>query len=900
MREFDRITFSWGGELLQHEVTQAEVDAASLVILVPEATILAAGASDDLVLVYRVRDEVHNQSSDWSVRAFVTVEVGEGLFDPPMIENPDPTAQPDEPIDLDDLGDDDLLVNVIVYSNGLLVGDEVALTWAGTTAQGLPVTFTPAPQTVSRDPQVMTFIIPNGDVRGLGGGRAVASYTVTRSGAAAGQSKRAFVTFVGAEQQLPKPTVDEAEDGALDPALALATVVVPGEVLEGGDIVYLTWLGTRANGSTLLHEDSRNISGVGAGQPLRLSIPDTAIAPLDGGTLAVYYRVFKRSIGSELESEREHLTVGEAQATLPAPSTNPPPLGGVLDPDNLTGQLEIIVPAWPGMNDKQTVHLVWRASGGASHDDFMPVSAPMVGKPVEFYLDRAQVEGYRDQDIQLSYWVETPGEASQVSGVLAFNVGADEGIGFGPMRIMGARFNVSTYTGWNVPRMLSALDDTSRTPMLAEWRYEFDPQWSKATSWVDEKPWLKLYVRNASETWECNPANIVGHGGSGHENGFPAFVALGDDGIEVDMVAWGNPAYGGELDAHLANLTNVMEISATSRAFAARLRDGSVVCWGNTEDGGFPRTIEGSFVQVRGNGGAFAGRQSNGKLFAWGRESSGTELPERVTRHSDYVDLCPSVNSFAALRASGHVVAWGSSYGGGQLNPGQEEMNDIIQLGANINSFVALRDHGDTRTVIGWGISDIPTEIARLTNVSMLGANTFYAFSLLLDNGEVRVWGTGDAATLPEEIVGLTNVVEVSATADAFCARLRNGRLIAWGREENGGKLPQSVEDKANVIQVASNIRAFAALCTDGSVVAWGDPLAGGDTSAVATQLVDVQAIYGNGHAFAALTGKGEVVTWGLAPGGGDSSKVQAQLRGRVTHSRLVPFQEAQQLFVDD
>ena len=89
-------------------------------------------------------------------------------------------------------------------------------------------------------------------------------------------------------------------------------------------------------------------------------------------------------------------------------------------------------------------------------------------------------------------------------------------------------------------------------------------------------------------------------------------------------------------------------------------------------------------------------------------------------------------------------------------------------------------------------------------------------------------------------------------------------------------------------------------LCTDGSVEAWGNPLAGGDTSAVATRLVDVKAIYGNGHCFAALTGKGEVVTWGLPPGGGDSSKVQSQLRGRVTHSRLVPFQEAQQLFGDD
>lgn len=897
MRLRDRITFSWGGELLYHEVTQADMDAGSVQLLVTEAVILEAGDSDELALVYRVRDEVHNPSSHWSMHTSVIVEVGKDRLPAPLIENPDPNADPYDVIDLDALGDDDLNVSVLVADGSALrVGDLVAPKWVGATAQGLPVEFSPAPQSVPRIPVVMTFLIPNASLRDLGGGSAVASYSVSRDGSPFGVSKRRFASFTGVEQSLPKPSVEHAVDGVLDPTLEGTTVIVPGEVLEAGDYVYMTWLGTRANGSTLVEEDDFPVSGGTAGKPMRFSIAGEFIAPLDGGTVEVYYRLYKRSIGLELESARERLSVGEAVADLPAPFTRPPAVDGVLDPESLTGALEIVVPPWPGMNDQQTVHLLWKASSGPEHDDYMPISPPLVGQEVPFHMDKATFEAYLGADVELAYRIEAPGEPTQVSAVLGFRVGAGDGIGAGPMQPMGARFNSGIPRGSSAPQMLYVLGKVSLQPMLAEWRYAGDEQWTASRGWMDEKPWLKLHVRNRDETWEYQPANIVGTGATPPGQGNGAFVAMRDEimgasGPEVDMVAWGNPEFGGALDDRLASLKNVVEIHATEYACTARLRDGDLVCWGNPAYGGSPETIKGPFVQVASARWAFIGRRADGELHAWGAEEAGGPIPDDVLQHRDAVELCGATKALAVRRASGHVMAWGAEEYGGQLKPGQEDHTDIVQLISNQGAFAALRASNGARRVIAWGQSlyggTVPFTIGWLSNVRSLAAATARAFCILQDNGMVKVWPPlFEEGWLPDAIARLNTVVEVSSTQHAFCVRLSDGSVRVWGHPDRGGTLTDEVVDRSDIFQVTGNERAFAALCADGSVVAWGDEQCGGDTRAVAGQLVDVRAIYGNSHAFTALTGDGRVVTWGEGASGGDSSKVQHLLDGKVTHSR--------------
>ncbi|MFJ4376544.1 RCC1 domain-containing protein, partial [Pseudomonas japonica] len=604
----------------------------------------------------------------------------------------------------------------------------------------------------------------------------------------------------------------------------------------------------------------------------------------------------------KLESEREHLSVGEARDELPPPFTRPAAQGGVLDPEDLPAQLQIVIPPWPGMHVDQKLHIFWRASVGLDYYDFMLISAPMLGKEVVFFLDRGHVEANLGAIVDISYRVETPGEADQVSAVTTFLVDSQEQIDSGPLRVMGGRSTLRTWFGRSVPRMLTALHDETLQPMIAAWRYEDSQQWTAASTWIDTRPTLKLYVRSESETWECRALNIVGNGVTvNHHNG-SAFVAMRDeveygDDLVVDVVAWGDPSFGGALDADQIALDNVAEIHSTGHAFAARLRTGDVACWGNPAYGGSPAMVYGDFVQIQGGTREFVGRKRDGDLFGWG-ESPILPIPQEVLQHKDYVDLDSTNAAFAALRESGHVVAWGDPGFGGELRQGQERFDDIVQILGGTNAFIALRDFGTGRSVIGWGNGSlgglIPQDIAPLTNVRQLGATTGATFCIILDTGEVKAWPLNqNGGTIPDNIAQLTNVVEVTSTIASYCARLSNGKVVAWGHTSYGGDLPEEVERKSDIVQVTSNASAFAALSRDGTVVAWGRPEAGGDTSTVAAQLKDVQAIYACSSAFAALTADGRVVTWGAPGGGGNSGHVQPELTGHVTARRLLSPEEA-------
>lgn len=1014
MRIHDTVRLDWGGESVLQAVTQADVDAGFVVILVTEQTILAAGDGDQLLLIYRIWDEVHNQSSDWSLRTYVSVEVGTGLFPAPVIENPDAGADPYDVIDLEKLGEDDLLVDVVVFSNGLLKGDLVTLTWTGTPAQGQPVSFTPEPQEVSRDPQVMSFLIPNAEVRGLALGHGVASYTVSRDGSPAGSSRRAFATFVGVEQRLPKPQVRDAVNGVLDPTLEETLVTIPGEALEAGDTVFLTWLGTRANGSALLHTDERGVSGGSAGKPMTFSVGAEHIAPLDGGSVSVYYRLNKGATDTDLDSAHEFLSVGDIPFELTAPTTEPRAQDGIIDPQELPGHLIIIVPPWPDMQAEQTVHLVWKASSGPQYSDYMPISPAMVGKDVKFNMEQSTVEDYRGAAVELSYWIERPGEPSLTSastafrvetrvlilpppeileadgneldpdllpdgatisidasaqfadgdeltvwvsgngedgsvtlehtvapgaggkgvtlplshGVISANIGGTfdlryeitraaggpvepsetvtysviADIGSGPLRIMGARSsNSCNGPARSLSRMLTALHDETLMRVLAEWRYEDQQQWTASTHWLDEKPWLKLYVRSRSETWECRQANIFGNGSNDAWGSYVAIrdEVIGENGPEVDMVAWGNAEFGGVLDGRIGAIDNVADISASLWDYAARLKDGNVVCWGYTKDGSIPPTVYGDHVQVMANASAFVGRKRDGELHSWGVPLFGVPVPDRILEHRDYTNLYSSRRAFAALRSTGHIVAWGDHLYGGQLHDGQETLTDIIDVAGNTGAFVALRESAGSKRVMTWGHIDygglLPEDIARLTNVRSLAAITGQAFCILLETGEVKAWPYNlQEGSVPDDIARLKNVVQVSATECAFCVLLGTGKVHAWGRPGWGAKLSPEAASKSNIVQVVGNANSFAALCSDGTVVTWGHDSYGGDSSAVADQLVDVRAIYANHVSFVALTKDGRVVTWGRPESGGDSSRVQPELAGKVTARRLMSSADAE------
>ena len=69
-------------------------------------------------------------------------------------------------------------------------------------------------------------------------------------------------------------------------------------------------------------------------------------------------------------------------------------------------------------------------------------------------------------------------------------------------------------------------------------------------------------------------------------------------------------------------MTGFIKVFSTSSAFAALKTDGSIIAWGNTDNGGIAPTGSG-FTQVFANSGAFVAMKADGSLTSWGSSTRG-------------------------------------------------------------------------------------------------------------------------------------------------------------------------------------------------------------------------------------------------------------------------------------
>ncbi len=128
-----------------------------------------------------------------------------------------------------------------------------------------------------------------------------------------------------------------------------------------------------------------------------------------------------------------------------------------------------------------------------------------------------------------------------------------------------------------------------------------------------------------------------------------------------------------------------MQVSAYYHNTCATLRDGSVMCWGDNDDGQLgngsrmgavampvPGTVRGlsGIVEVRVGANAACARSSTGSVTCWGRNLEGLAgigtagasvlVPDRpVLGLTDAVALSVGELHACALRRSGSVVCWG-------------------------------------------------------------------------------------------------------------------------------------------------------------------------------------------------------------------------------------------------
>lgn len=809
---------------------------------------------------------------------------------------------------------DGTVLTVPVYPD-MAAGDLVYYLWRGSVAGDIQDMIRIGSTSVGR---AVNFDVYPEDIASNDGGTVQASYWVIRTDGRRSDSD--ILTFgIGVVQpsQPVAPSVPGSEDAVLElseVASGAQVIIAPWDGMGPGDNAALTW---QDDQQTPAYTADKDISGNAVGKEVKFTVPLAEVRKNIGSQVTVSYVITPLDGAERLSLPLTFAVEDGAAVPLPAPIIVEA-VNSTLDPSKVPNGAHVSIAAEAQLQSGDVVALIWSGQSGAG--SVSPSQTATGPGEMVFAIPYATVVANDGHTVTLGYTVtRSSGAVDGPSPHAIYDVKTD--LGAGKLKIMGARFNRSSYRASATPRRISAFDATTGAAISAQWQYEGDgAQWVQGTTFRDTRPDLVLRVSTSDDTVALSPANILGSGNDTTTTGDAALVAHRD---LRDVVGWGNPAYGGQIPSTIITMTDIVEVSCTRSAYAARRQNGYVVLWGNAAEGGsfgvdlVEPPIQGparaadapaaDFVSVSSNSMAFAGIKSAGNVVAWGAAAaaeleppppqrsaqysanaldSGGVVPPDIAALTDITQVIGAGNAFAAIRANGQVVAWGKADAGGTVPDDIGGLTDIVEVSGNFTAFAAMRGNG---RVVAWGTAvnggEVPATIAALTDITELGSSTARAFSLIRATGQVMTWGDPTyGGSVPDLITTLTDVVEVSATWQAFAARRGNGHVVAWGPETHGGTVPQAIATLSDIVEVVGNAKAFAALRRNGTVVAWGDATVGGDTTAVVAELIDVQAVYANSQSFVALTSDGRVVTWGNALGGGDSSAVQSVLRSKVSY----------------
>jgi len=341
--------------------------------------------------------------------------------------------------------------------------------------------------------------------------------------------------------------------------------------------------------------------------------------------------------------------------------------------------------------------------------------------------------------------------------------------------------------------------------------------------------------------WGDNEHGQLGDGTTGEGNDSPvavaglsgvtAVAAGNGDGMALlvggTVMAWGNNGHGqlgdgdkadSDVPVEVTGLSEVGAISAGGYHNLALLSSGNVMAWGdnyrgqlgdgNETDSDVPVKVNAlSGVKFVSAGGAHSlALLNDGKVMAWGWNEYGqmgdgtttdSDVPVEVAGLSEVAAVAAGEAHSLALLKDGNVMAWGDDYYG-QLGDGQEVD------------------------------SDVPVEVRGLSEVMAVATGGSHSLALLKD-GRVMAWGDneygqlgdggeGRSSDVPVEVAGLSEVAAIAAGGKHSLALLKDGRVMVWGDNEFG-QLGDDSEGRSS----SSDVPVEVAGLSEVTAIAGGD-----------------------------------------------------------------------------
>lgn len=420
MEIHDAITVFWHGTPVRHSLDELPATGELISVSIPRETIIGAGDSDTLVVMYEVRDTVNNWSR-FSLPTYVEVEVGNSTLPAPVA----PQAANME-LNLATLAGADVQALVLSYP-GINAMDEITFTVERNTAEGLGLEPYVAMKPVGTSIGFVQFLIPNEQFEPIAQGRARLKYKVKKVSGEEQRSKSLPLTIVGEAQVLapPKLPVAEQNNGVLDPtAHNVIAHVPPYYFMADGNDVTLVWMGKTAGGANVIHEELKNLNSDDVGQTVAFLIPDDKVSALAGGTLELYYTVttFARAF---FKSPSLLVQVSAGGSTLlRAPAVDGASADGVLDPADIVLEAVVRIAPYTGMAplDKVTLHWEGRAPEGV-YSASTTLNSGTSGKEVIFRVKKRYVDANLNGSVAVRYEV-VRGNRTFTSETLPLTIGA--------------------------------------------------------------------------------------------------------------------------------------------------------------------------------------------------------------------------------------------------------------------------------------------------------------------------------------------------------------------------------------------------------------------------------------------------------------------------------------------
>ena len=230
--------------------------------------------------------------------------------------------------------------------------------------------------------------------------------------------------------------------------------------------------------------------------------------------------------------------------------------------------------------------------------------------------------------------------------------------------------------------------------------------------------------------------------------------------------------------------------------------DGSVVCWGNDEDG-WATPPAGSFVSVSTGWFHTCGVRSDGSVACWGDNGDGQATPPAGT----FVSVSAAWVHNCGVRTDGSVACWGNN-ASGEATPPAGSFNSVS---AGDDHTCGVRSDGSVACWGDNGDGEATPPAGSFVSVSAGGLHTCGVRS----NGSVACWGNNRSgqATPPAG-----SFVSVSAGGFHTCGVRSDGSVACWGYNGTGRATPPA----GSFVSVSAGGIHTCGVRSDGSVACWG------------------------------------------------------------------------------